>query len=307
MQHYSNLTDIQLEKSFVSIGSFDGVHLGHQQIIQDLVDKAGRAKIPTAVITFHPHPQLIIHDEKRPYYLTMPEQRAALLGQMGIDFVLTYPFDKDTSSLPAEEFITTLQERFQFSELWIGYDFALGKNREGNSTRLKELGGKLSFEVHEIPAFKHQGEIVSSSGIRRKIRVGDVKSAAAFLGRPFEIRGEVIKGDNRGKSLGFATSNLSVSPEMVDIKPGVYACQAEIQGEILNAVTNIGFRPTFGKGVDSALIEAHLLDFSRDIYGQQLSLRFVDRLRDEKKFEQVNDLIHQIQVDIDLARNILED
>ncbi len=307
MQHYHNLTDIQLEKSFVSIGSFDGVHLGHQQIIQDLVDKAGRAKIPAAVITFHPHPQLIIHDEKRPYYLTMPEQRAALLGQMGIDFILTYPFDKAISSMPAEEFVTTLQERFQFSELWVGYDFALGKNREGNSTRLKELGERLSFEVHEIPAFKHQGEIVSSSGIRRKIRIGDVKSAAALLGRPFEIRGEVIKGDNRGKSLGFATSNLSVSQEMVDIKPGVYACQAEIQGEILKAVTNIGFRPTFGQGVDSALIEAHLLDFSRDLYGQQLSLRFIDRLRDEKKFEQVNDLIQQIKVDIDLARGILGD
>ncbi len=306
MQHYYNLTDIQLEKSFVSIGSFDGVHLGHQQIIQDLVEKAGQAKIPTAVITFHPHPQLIIHDEKRPYYITMPEQRAALLGKMGIDFVLTYPFDKDTSLLPAEEFVTTLQERFHFSELWIGYDFALGKNREGNSNRLKEIGGKLSFKVHEIPAFKHQGEIVSSSGIRKKIRVGDVKSAASLLGRPFEIRGEVVKGDNRGKSLGFATSNLSVSPEVVDIKPGVYACQAEIQGEILKAVTNIGFRPTFGEGVKSALIEAHILDFSRDIYGQQLGLRFYDRLRDEKKFDQVNDLIHQIKVDIDLARGILE-
>jgi len=307
MQHYYNLTDIQLEKSFVSIGSFDGVHLGHQKIIKDLVEKAGQTKIPAAVITFHPHPQLIIHDEKRPYYLTTPEQRAALLGQMGIDFVLTYPFDKDTSSLPAEEFVTTLQERFQFSELWIGYDFALGKNREGNSNRLKEIGDKLSFRVHEVPALKHQGEIVSSSGIRRKIRVGDVKDAANLLGRPFEIRGEVVKGDNRGKSLGFATSNLSVSPEIVDIKPGVYACQAEIQGEILKAVTNIGFRPTFGEGVESALIEAHILDFSRDIYGQQLSLRFIDRLRDEKKFEHVNGLIYQIKVDIDLARDILED
>ena len=164
MQHFYNLTDIQLEKSYVSIGSFDGVHLGHRRIIQDLVYKAGLAKVPAAVITFHPHPQLIIHDEKRPYYLTMPEQRASLLGQIGVDYVLTYPFDKDTASLPAEEFVTTLQERFQFSELWIGYDFALGKNREGNSPRLKELGGKLSFEVHEIPAFKYQGEIVSSSG-----------------------------------------------------------------------------------------------------------------------------------------------
>jgi riboflavin kinase/FMN adenylyltransferase len=307
MQHYYKLSDFQLEKSLVSIGSFDGVHIGHQQIIRDLVNKAQEAKLPAAVITFHPHPQLVIHQETRPYYLTMPEQRASLLGSMGIDIVLTYPFNKETSLLPAEEFVSILQDKFQFSELWIGYDFALGKNREGNSTRLKEIGKKLSFNVHEIPPFKHNGEIVSSSGIRRIIRSGDVKNAAVLLGRPFAISGEVIKGDNRGKSLGFATSNLAVSPEIVDIKPGVYACLAEIQGEILKAVTNIGFRPTFGDDVDSVRIEAHILDFSRDLYGQQLKLHFIDRLRDEMKFEQIDDLVHQVMADKDKARRILEE
>ena len=306
MQHFYNLTDIQLEKSLVSIGSFDGVHLGHQQIILDLVGNARQKNLPAAVITFHPHPQLVINEEKRPYYLTMPEQRAALLGEMGIDYVLTYPFDKDTSLLAAEEFVTLLQERFQFSELWIGYDFALGKDREGNATRLREIGQRLAFDVHEISAYQHEGEIVSSSGIRRKIRAGAVHDAAVLLGRPFEIRGEVIKGDNRGKSLGFATSNLSIAPEMVDIKPGVYACLADIQGEIWKAVTNVGFRPTFGDDVDSVRIEAHLLDFDRDLYGQQLSLRFIDRLRDEMKFEQVDDLIHQVMQDIKKARGILD-
>ncbi len=306
MQHFYNLDDIQLERSIVTIGSFDGVHLGHQQIIRDLVAKARQQKIPAAVITFHPHPQLIIHDEKRPYYLTMPDRRAALLGELGVNYVLTYPFNKQTSLLTAEEFVSLLQKRFQFSELWVGYDFALGKDREGNASRLREIGQRLEFDVHEIPAFKYQGEVVSSSSIRKQIRTGAVREAALLLGRPFEIWGEVIVGENRGKSLGFATSNLSVPPDLVDIKPGVYACLAEIEGEIWKAVTNVGFRPTFGDDVDTVRIEAHLLDFARDLYGQQLGLQFIERLRDEMKFDQVNELIHQVGKDINTARDILE-
>jgi len=306
MQHYHNLTDLQLKNSLVTIGSFDGVHIGHQQIIQDLVGRSQKAGIPTAVITFHPHPQLVINEDSRPYYLTMPEDRACLLGKMGVDFVLTYPFDREVSQLSAESFVSGLHERFHFSELWVGYDFALGKDREGTPDRLKELGEKFGFSVHEIPAYEYEGELVSSSSIRKKIRDGDVKGAAKLLGRPFEITGDVIKGENRGKSLGFATSNLSVPPEVVDIKPGVYACEAELDGEKFNAVTNIGFRPTFGDGIDSPRIEAHLLDFSRDLYGQQLMLSFIDRLRDEMKFEKVSDLIQQIRSDVERARYILE-
>jgi riboflavin kinase/FMN adenylyltransferase len=306
MQHFHDLSDIRLEKSLVTIGSFDGVHLGHQQIIRDLVEKSHELGYPAAVITFHPHPQLVIKSEFRPYYLTMPEQRARLLGEMGVDLVLTYPFDKKTSQLSPESFISMLLDSFHFSELWVGYDFALGKDREGNPDRLKQLGLRYSFSVHEIPAFIYEGELVSSSGIRKKIREGDLRSAALLLGRPFEIVGEVIKGDNRGKSLGIATSNLAVPPEVVDIKPGVYACWAEVGGEIHPAVTNIGFRPTFGSDLVSPRIEAHLLDFSRDLYGQELKLRFIERLRDEMKFEQVSDLIRQIQLDITRARSILE-
>ena len=164
----------------------------------------------------------------------------------------------------------------------------------------------MYFIVHEIPAYIYDDELVSSSGIRKKIRAGDVITANKLLGRPFMIKGDVIRGENRGKSLGFPTSNLLVAPEIVDIKPGVYACTAEIGGQMYKAVTNIGFRPTFGAGIETPRIEAHLLDFSRDLYGEEIRLSFIARLRDEMKFDNVSDLTTQIQVDIDKARTILE-
>jgi riboflavin kinase/FMN adenylyltransferase len=295
-----------IKNPVVTTGTFDGVHVGHQVIISRLKRLAIDVDGESVLITFHPHPLLVVNDEVRPYYLTLPDERARLMGEMGVEVVLTYPFDRDTSQMSSERFISQLVERFHFSDLWVGYDFALGKDREGTPARLKDLGAIYDFEVHEIPALKYEGELVSSSAIRKRIREGDVKGAARLLGRPFVITGDVIRGENRGKSLGFPTSNLFVPPDVVDIHPGVYACEVDIGGEVFNAVTNVGFRPTFDDGIDSPQIEAHLLDFSRDLYGQHLRLSFIDRLRDEKKFEDVSDLIHQIQLDITEARQILK-
>ncbi|MGB2962989.1 MAG: bifunctional riboflavin kinase/FAD synthetase [Anaerolineales bacterium] len=307
MQHFHNVEEIQLEDSWLTIGSFDGVHLGHQQIIHALVAQAHKNKQPAVVVTFHPHPLLVIKEETRPFYLTLPEKRAQYLAELGVDFILTYNFSKETSLLSAEAFIRVLHQQLHFSQLWVGYDFALGKNREGTPDRLKELGGLFGYELMEIPPFYVKEELVSSSRIRRSIREGNMREAAAFLGRPFQISGRVISGENRGKSLGFPTSNLEVPEEMVNIKPGVYACQADVQGKSWKAVTNIGFRPTFGGGIESPRIEAHLLDFSRDIYGEQISLGFIDRLRDEMKFDQVSALTAQIQSDIDQTLQILKE
>jgi riboflavin kinase/FMN adenylyltransferase len=305
MQHFHNIEDIHLEGSWLTIGSFDGVHLGHQQIISALVDQSHKHQEPAVVVTFHPHPLLVIKDEIRPFYLTLPEKRAQYLGELGVDIVLTYHFSKETSLMSAEEFINQLHAQLKFSHLWVGYDFALGKNREGNPERLKELGSRFGFKLKEIPPFYFQEELVSSSRIRKNIRDGDLQKAAAFLGRPFEISGRVISGENRGKSLGFPTSNLDVSKDMVDIKPGVYACHVKVDHQTWNAVTNIGFRPTFGEGIESPRIETHLLGFSGDLYGEELSLFFVERLRDEVKFSQVSDLQAQIELDIERAKQIL--
>ena len=306
MQHFHTLDDIQLEKSWLTIGSFDGVHVGHQQIIRDLVTQAQENDQPAVVVSFHPHPQLVLKDEQRPYYLTLPEKRAELLGDLGVDIVLTYPFSKETSRIRAAEFIQELHQRLQFSRLWVGYDFALGMDREGDSATLADLGKRIGYTVKEIAPYLVNGELVSSSIIRKSIRAGKVREAAGFLGRSFEITGKVIQGENRGKGLGFATSNLDVPQEMVDIKPGVYACLADVEGEVWKAVTNIGFRPTFGDELASPMIEAHLLGFSRDLYGDEMGLRFIERLRDEMKFNQVSDLQTQVKADITRAEQILD-
>ena len=307
MQHFRNITDIQLTQSWLTIGSYDGVHKGHQQILLALVNQAHENGEPAVVVTFHPHPVLVISEEKRPFYLTLPEKRAQLLGDLGVDIILTYPFSRKTSQTSAKEFIALLHKQLQFSQLWIGFNFTLGKNREGNSDRLKKLGQEFGYSIKEIPPYYINGELVSSSRIRKHLREGEIQKAAAFLGRPFEITGKVIKGENRGKSLGFATSNLDVHQEMVNIKPGVYACWASVQGQNWKAVTNIGFRPTFGDEILTPRIETHLLEFSEDLYGEDLHLRFIDRLRNEMKFEQVSELQAQIQMDIDKTHHILGD
>ena len=304
MQHFHNVEEIHLEESWLTIGSFDGVHLGHQQIIHDLVKGAHDNGQPAVVVTFHPHPQLIIKKEGRPFYLTLPGKRAQLLGDLGVDIVLTYPFSSETSQMRAEEFIALLHQRLQFSRLWVGYDFALGRNREGDPAYLKNLGQQYGYALKEILPYSIDGELVSSSRIRKSIREGEMREAAALLGRPFEVTGTVVVGENRGKSLGFATSNLDVPQEIVDIKPGVYACLTDVDGQTWKAVTNIGFRPTFGEGILSPQIEAHLLGFSGSLYGEELSLKFVERLRDEMKFDQVSALQAQIKADIDQALQI---
>lgn len=305
MQHSHDLKQISLKGSLVTIGSFDGVHIGHQQIIHSLVDRAHQDGKPAVVVTFHPHPQLVLKGETRPYYLTMPEKRAQLLGELGVDLVLTYPFTQETSQLSPEEFISILHKHLKFTELWVGYDFALGRDRLGTPSRLREIGQDFRFSVYEIKAYYKDGELVSSSLIRGKIRAGQIRKAAELLGRPFAVRGEVIKGENRGKALGFPTSNLDVPPEMVDIKPGVYACQATVGGKSYRAVTNVGYRPTFGDDLEAPRIEAHLLDFSGDLYGDLMDLDFIERLRDEMKFSQVSDLVEQVGRDKERAKQIL--
>lgn len=303
--HYSSLTDIQLIESWLTIGTFDGVHLGHQHLVRSLVARAHADNLPAVVVTFHPHPTLVLRGGKSSHYLTLPEKRAELLGELGVDFVITHPFNREVSQLTADEFIARLHKSLAFSHLWIGHDFALGKDREGNPERLGELGQQYGFEVKQISAYQLDGEVVSSSLIRDLLRAGEAENAAHYLGRPFSVRGEVIGGDQRGKSLGFATANLDVPDQMVGLSRGVYACRALVSGTTHLAVTNIGYRPTFDQPGGVPRIEAHLLDFEQDIYGQTMELFFLSRLRGEKKFDEIQELQDQVQRDITLARKIL--
>jgi len=306
MRHYGSLQDVRLDRSWVTIGTFDGVHLGHQKIIRTLVENAHREGRPAAVVTFHPHPKVVLTGEERPFYLTLPEKRAALFADLGVDVVVTHPFTEEVSQLSAEAFISRLDAHLQIEKLWVGYDFALGKDREGNPERLRELGKEFGYTLHEVAPHQVEGEVVSSSSIRALLREGRVQEASRFLGRLFELGGEVVGGDKRGKDLGFPTANLDVPGEMVQIKPGIYATYTSLEGQRLPSVTNVGFRPTFDDALDFPVVETYILDFSGDLYGKNLEVAFHTYLREELKFDSVPALIDQMHQDVAHTRDVLD-
>jgi riboflavin kinase/FMN adenylyltransferase len=306
MRHYWSLDKVHLDSSWVTIGTFDGVHRGHQAIVHRVVSGAHLSGTPSVVVTFHPHPAVVLGKRQNANYLTTPEERAELLGDLGVDVVITHPFNHEVASLSAYQFISEMDAHLDISHLFVGEDFALGKGREGNVTRLRELGEQFGYQLEVVLPIKNGDVIVSSSTIRAKISEGNVAQAASLIGRYYKIRGEVVPGDGRGKLLGIPTANLSIWAERTIPKAGVYACRAMLDGVRYLAVTNIGIRPTFENKPVAPRVEAHLLDFNQDLYGKELSLEFVERLRDEKKFPDIQALIDQIHNDISRAREILE-
>ncbi len=304
MQHYYGLNDVALKNAWVTIGSFDGVHLGHRQIIDQITAEAHENGAPAVVLTFYPHPSTVIHGPRESFYLTLPEEKAKLLERTGLDAVITYSFDKKVALTSAKDFIKGLKKHLGFGHLWIGHDFALGKGREGDATLLKKIGAEMDFEVQVIEAFEINGNIVSSSRIRNLLEEGNIEEANDLLGRPHYVSGEVILGDQRGRTIGIPTANLNNDKIRAVPGPGVYACIAEFEGQQFKAVTNVGVRPTFEKEPVAPRIEAHLLDFHGDIYGKNVELRFLARLRDEQRFENVDALVTQIRLDIAIAREI---
>jgi riboflavin kinase/FMN adenylyltransferase len=257
------------------------------------------------VLTFHPHPAVVLRDRHGPYYLTSPEERAALLAEHGVDMVITHPFDRQVAAQSAEEFIARLKQHLGFSHLCVGQDFALGRGREGDILTLQRLGKQYGFSVSVVEPFEQDGQAVSSSQIRVALSRGDVLRARQLLGRHYWLHGSVIHGDGRGRSIGIPTANLRIWPERLVPRTGVYACLVSIDEVTRPAVTNIGVRPTFEQRSDGAWVETHLLDYSGDLYGRQLRLSFVERLRDERRFPGVEALVKQIDQDILQAEDIL--
>lgn len=307
MQHIYGLQDADLSGVWLSIGSFDGVHLGHQSIINKLTAGAHAAGAPAVVLTFYPHPSVVLQGPRESFYLTTPEEKARLLGEMGVDLVITHPFDRNVAQLSAEDFLRKLMESLGFEQLWVGYDFSLGRNREGNLSKLIEIGKDpaYNFKVHEVSALSLKGDVVSSSRIRKLLEAGDVEAAAGLLGRPFVITGDVITGDKRGRTLGIPTANLNISKERVVPGAGVYAGYVAIAGKFYRSVTNIGVRPTFEDQPVAPRVETHILDLDEDLYGESLSVRFEKRLRGEMRFESVEALVAQIHLDIKTTREVL--
>lgn len=305
MQHFASLQDINLQDAWLTIGSFDGVHIGHQQILKDLTAGAGKVGAPAVLLTFYPHPAVVLRGPRESFYLTTPEEKAEFLGEAGVDIVITHPFDHNVAAISAQDFVTRLKEHLGFTQLFVGHDFALGHNREGDVPALRRFGAEMGFEVHEITPVKHNGEVVSSSLIRQLLFDGKIKQANKLLGKPFSLVGDVENGEGRGRTIGIPTANLAIWKERATPGSGVYVCRAEVNRQSWQAVVNIGVRPTFESEVTAPTLEAHLLDFDEDIYGESMRLEFLMRLRGEKKFAGVEELVTQIKADIAEAREIL--
>jgi len=305
MRHFQSLEGVQLQDTWLTIGTFDGVHRGHQEIVRNLVSQAHADGSQAVVLTFYPHPAVVIGKRQNPSYLTTPEERANLLGDLGVDVVITFPFTPPVSKISAQEFITMLRQHLGMQHLLVGPDFALGHNRIGNIHYLSETGKSLGFTMSTIIPFELEGQIVSSSRIRAALRDGDLALVNNLLGRPYFVKGQVVPGDGRGHTIGIPTANLSLWIERALPKSGVYVTQGLINGDSYGAVTNIGTRPTFASDHERLQVETHLLDFDEQIYGLEVRLDFISHLRDERKFSGIDALVKQIQQDIIQAKGVL--
>ncbi|MDK1044471.1 MAG: bifunctional riboflavin kinase/FAD synthetase [Anaerolineales bacterium] len=306
MQHLQDLSEVRLERASLTIGSFDGVHLGHQYLLKKMVRRAKRSDLPVVVLTFYPHPSVVLRQRTPPFYITAPDEKAELLGKEGAHYVITQTFDLEFSRVEADDFLDRLTAQLGFTDLWAGEDFALGHQRRGNRHYLERESQARNFRYHLVPPVVAGGEVVSSTRVREALRSGDVARAATYLGRSFQLPGVVQKGAGRGKKLGIPTANLKIWEEHAYPAVGVYACVAEVDGERRQAVTNIGYRPTFEDEHHSPVVEAHILDFEGELYGKEIKLEFVDRLRDEMRFSGPEKLLEQIEKDIRRARSLLE-
>jgi riboflavin kinase/FMN adenylyltransferase len=305
MEIIDDLSKINLNSdTIIAVGAFDGVHRGHQYLIQQMVEEARQTKRLAGLITFHPHPSAVLSPYNPTYYLSTPGEKAALLEQLGLDILAILPFDHEMAQTSAHDFIAQVRRYLHMAELWVGTDFALGRAREGDVETLRALGQELGFTVRVIEPLTWQGQIISSTRIRSLLLKGRVRQAAQMLGRYPSLAGEVMRGSQRGHCLGFPTANLEVRKERVIPADGVYAVYARLGKERHQGVANIGLRPSFEIGGER-IVEVHILDFEEDIYGCDLVVEFVERLRDERRFADVEELKAQIKRDIAQARRIL--
>jgi len=294
-----------MKGAFVTIGNFDGVHLGHRFIFRRLVEAARREGRPAVAISFDPHPKMVLHPERRPFYLiTSPEEKIRLLAGLEIDAFILIPFSVEYARTTAEEFVRgILWERLRIRRILIGHDYTFGRGRGGNEVFLTEAGRRLGFEVEVMNAFCVGDTVISSTKIREAILAGEVRFVATLLGRPYNLSGRVISGNHRGVRLGFPTANIAPDKELVPAR-GVYAVRLLREGKRHDGVVNIGFNPTFADGKRS--VEVHIFDFHEDIYGEPIEILFIERIRDEVRFESPEKLIAQIDRDIARAREILK-
>ena len=289
----------------LTIGNFDGVHLGHRELLKKIKDECRIKSLLFVVVTFIPHPQKIIQPEKERFLINSYDQRRKLLNSLGVDVLIEIGFTRDFSTLSPENFLRKhLLIYPELKHFYLGYDFAFGANKEGGYDLVKNLCKPLGVEVEIQPKFESLGKVVSSSLIREKVASGKINEVEQFLSRPFHLEGVVIKGEGRGKKIGFPTANIQVSGDLIVPQRGVYVTRTIYNGMTYNSITNIGYNPTF-KNTQETHIETNLFDFDIDIYGENLDIEFLYKVRDEQKFSTVNELIAQIKTDVDFAKKYL--
>ncbi len=288
----------------LTIGVFDGVHLGHQHLIAELTELARKQGLVSGVITFSQHPKGVLAPQSRLPFLTDLERRTELLKAEGVDEVIPLTFTTELSKLSPKEFLELLKKHLRLKGLVVGPDFALGKDREGDTNVLRQLGETMGFSLTVVPPLKINGEVVSSTAIRQALAEGDMKRAQRLMGRPFRLQGQVVKGDKRGIKLGFPTANIETEAEQALPADGVYTSHAFVDSQAYPAMTNIGLHPTFGG--DKRLVEVYIMDYKGDLYGQKLTVDIIERRRGEIKFDSPEELKKQIAEDVKRGKASLE-
>ena len=289
--------------TLVSVGVFDGMHLGHTTLIRELVSQAKTKKLLSAVVTFRQHPMAFLAPGEVVPSLTSLPDRIRLIKELGVDIVITLTFSHELAELGAQPFVMLLQQHLKMQGMILGWDFALGHHREGSLEALHELGKKLGFTTEVVGPVKYKGEIISSTAIRQALSDGDLAKANTMLGRPFSLEGRVITGEGRGAELGYPTANLDLDPLQALPADGIYAAVAHFDGKTCPAATFIGHRPTFGGG--DRVVEVHVLDYTGDLYRKSLKIDIIERLRGEQKFPDVEALKAQMARDVATIRERL--
>lgn len=302
MQIYHHIHHFQVEKPVLTIGAFDGLHLGHRKVIEKLKAIADAKEAETVVFTFHPHPQFVLAPERSRQelrMLTTIDERIALFEKAGIDHLVIFPFTKEFSRLAYADFVRTiLVEKMHINTLVLGYDHRLGRNRAGNFESLQHLSAQYGFELEKLDALLVDDNNISSTKIRRALQQGDVQTAARYLGYSYSFSGTVVEGMQLGRKIQFPTANIRLGDKFKLIpKNGVYAVRVFLLGKTYDGMMNIGIRPTVNKQIENKSIEVHLFDFQADIYGRNMGVQAIQYLRDEQKFASVDELRAQLEID----------
>ena len=305
MQIEAELAELSPRKDMIiTIGVFDGVHLGHQHLISRLKESARRQNLLSGVVTFDQHPSAVLSPETDIPFLTDVATRSSILKNEGVNAIIVLSFTSELAQLSAREFISLLKKHLRMRELLIGSDFVLGHNQGGDIKALRRLGREMNFSVTVVPPLEIAHEVVSSTSIRNALANGDIEKVTRLTGRPFRLHGRVTRGSGRGEEMGFPTANLSMEPQQAIPADGVYATRAYINDKNYKSMTNIGTCPTF-EGTERT-VEVYILDYDNDLYGQDLKIDIIKRLRDEKQFTTVQQLVKQMAEDVRQGSVILD-